>query len=461
MKYSVGDRLEGSRKLRARLDRCAGLAAAALALTALPAWAQDRSADDTDTPSESAATDPATPGAGAVDVPAPPPGVPLPAVDPIIGDAEFNKAIPSLDIADDPELGRPLESIEQFERAVAARQAGAKPAEGQASPAGDPALADRTAVEQIGDAPVTDAELTKPLPTLDQFQVEPIQFAEAAQDGKTVEVAYGVEVNGLDKADAETTSNLRDLFDDLSALGDGHGKAANAAMVSARLTEDQILLQRILSSEGWFAARVRTRIERATGANEAEAARSITAVLDVTAGKRYALGSIKVEAQPTVPADLIARNLALNVGEPIIAQRVQGAEAQVAVALPQNGYPFAEVGQRDILLDRDTGKGDYTLPVTVGPRAKFGEIATTGDLAFDAKHVGVLARFKRGELYDSRMVDDLRQAMVATGLFSSVAVEPQRTSQPAGDDTEFVTMIVTQDAGPPRTIAGTAGYGTG
>ena len=142
----------------------------------------------------------------------------------------------------------------------------------------------------------------------------------------------------------------------------------------------------------------------------------LTATLLVTPGKRYVLGSIAIEAAPTMPSDLVRSNLALKVGEPIVAERVQGAEAQVAVALPQHGYPFAEVGQRDVLLDRDTGKGDYTLPVTVGPRARFGGIETTGDLAFDAKHVGVLTRFKRGELYDSRKVDDLRQAMVATGL---------------------------------------------
>lgn len=228
-------------------------------------------------------------------------------------------------------------------------------------------------------------------------------------------------------------------------------------MVRARLTEDDVLLQRILASEGWFDARVRTRIDRGAGENS----QPLTAVLDVTPGKRYAIGSITVRAQPTFPPGLIRDNLALNIGEPIIAERVQGAEAQVAVALPQNGYPFAEVGERDVLLDRDTGKGDYTLPVTVGPRARFGDVATTGDLAFDAKHVGVLSRFKRGELYDSRKVDDLRQAMVATGLFSSVAIEPQRTNQPAEGDTEYVTMMVTQDAGPPRTIAGTAGYGTG
>ena len=133
----------------------------------------------------------------------------------------------------------------------------------------------------------------------------------------------------------------------------------------------------------------------------------------------------------------------------------------MAVALPQNGYPFTEVGQRDILLDRTTGDGVYTLPVVTGPRARYGDFATSGDLAFDAKHASILARFKRGDLYDSRKVDDFRQALVATGLFATVSVEPQRTGQMAEDGTEYVTMMVNQDAGPPRTIAGTAGYGTG
>ncbi len=187
----------------------------------------------------------------------------------------------------------------------------------------------------------------------------------------------------------------------------------------------------------------------------------MNAVIDVQPGKRYTFSQIKVVSDPTVPPDLIANNLALKVGEPIVAERVQGAEAQVAIALPENGYPFAKVGERDILLDQDVGQGDYTLPVTVGPRARFGGFATEGELAFDVRHVATLARFKRGELYDSRKVDDLRKALVATGLFSTVSAEPQRSGEPAPDSTEYVTMLVKQDAGPPRTIAGSAGYAAG
>src|SRR3546814_10565000 len=105
--------------------------------------------------------------------------------------------------------------------------------------------------------------------------------------------------------------------------------------------------------------------------------------------------------------------------------------------------------------------GDYMLPIEIGPRARFGGFETTGDLAFDVDHVAIMSRFKRGDLYDSRKADDLRQALVATGLFANVAVEPEQTGESVGDGTEYVTMKVTQDAGPPRTIAATAGYSTG
>src|SRR3546814_18279501 len=113
------------------------------------------------------------------------------------------------------------------------------------------------------------------------------------------------------------------------------------------------------------------------------------------------------------------------------------------------------------LLDGATGDGVYTLPFDIGKRSRFGGIETTGDLAFDAEHVEVLARFKRGDLYDSRMVDDLRQALVAKGLFATVAAEPQPTRESACDDTEYVTTLGTPHAAPPPPPAASTGQGTG
>lgn len=389
----------------------------------------------------------------------PPPDVQLPAVEPIIGDEEFEKAIPSISAEDDAELDRPLESIADFEKRQAAESAGA--AIDTQPPVIDgvpiPALADGDAVEVIGDAPVNDSELAAPLPSLESFDVEPVQFAEAEDDEANRSIAYTVKVNGLAVADDSTDADLADLFGELSALYDGDGKADNAAMVRARLAADGDLMQRILASEGYYDAQVETRIDR----EEGEGTQSRIAVIDVKPGVRYTFSDIIIDAKPTVPPTLIADNFPLSVGEPIVAERVQGAEAAIALKLPEEGYPFAKIGQRDILLDGATGDGVYTLPVDIGTRARFGNIETTGKLAFDAEHVGVLARFKRGELYDSRKVDDLRQALVATGLFATVSAEAQPTGESAGDDTQYVNMLVTQQAGPPRTIAASAGYGTG
>lgn len=388
-----------------------------------------------------------------------PPEARFPEVAPIIDDAEFDKAIPTIRAEDDAELDRPLESIADFERR---RTGNAESANGDAAPpviggVVVPALADGDAAELIGDAPVTDSELAAPLPPLDNFDITPVEFAEAEDDREAREIQYTVVVNGLEPADASTDINLARLFRGLSALHDGKGKADNGAMIRARLSADAELMQRILASEGYYDAEVSTGIDRAEGGR----GQPLTAVIDVVPGTRYTFSEIVIDAAPTVPPNLIADNFPLKAGEAIVAERVQGAEAAIALKLPEEGYPFARVGQRDILLDGATGDGVYTLPVDIGKRSRFGGIETTGDLAFDAEHVGVLARFRRGDLYDSRKVDDLRQALVATGLFATVAAEPQTTGESAGDDTEYVTMLVTQQAGPPRTIAASAGYGTG
>lgn len=428
---------------------------------------------------------PSDTGADSRDIAAPsppPPDIILPVVQPIIDDVEFRNAIPKISVEDDAELDRPLESIAEFEQRqaadVAARRAGEDPGDGaggtsvaaagadSGSGAAAPAGASSAnlpggeglaldAVPVVGNAPIRDAELVAPLPPLDSFDVTPVTFAEAEADSRNREVRYKIVVNGVSEADSDSDISLNSLFRELSALHDGDGKADNVAMLRARMTADGELMQRIMASEGYYDAAINTRIDR----QEAEA--PLNAIINVVPGPRYNFSQIRIDAGPTIPENLIEANFPLKVGEPIVAQRVQGAEAGIALKLPEEGYPFAEIGQRDILLDGATGEGEYTLPVKVGPRARFGEVTTTGELAFGADHVAKLARFRRGDLYDSRKVDDLRQALVATGLFSNVAAEARQAGEIADDGSEFVTMMVTQQAGPPRTLAGSVGYGTG
>ena len=365
-------------------------------------------------------------------VPQPPPGADLPEIETIISDSELQEEVPPLPPDADGELQAPLESIEEFERRLA------------------------TPLEVEGIAPVNDPEIAQPLPPLEQFDARAIEYAEPAPSADAVEIRYSTRVEGLERLDTLAEPNLTAQFNDLSALREGDGTAANEAMLRARLSEDAELLRTIMESQGWYSAKIDSQVDRPGSEGEPVVAR-----LSVAPGERYAIGSINVTAGATVPPGLVEDNFPVEVGQPIIASRIQAAEATLQVALPEHGYPFAEFGQRDILLDPDTHLGEYTLPVDLGPRARFNGIETKGDLAFGPEHLRTIARFERGEIYDSAMVDDFRQALIATGLFTTVAVEPQQTGIPAGEGTDYVTMVVTQNAGPPRTLAASAGYGTG
>lgn len=226
---------------------------------------------------------------------APPQALPAtqPPPDTIISEEELQREVPPLG-PDDPQLNQPLESVQEFERRLNAGEG--------------------TAVTV---APTSDPELNQPLPPLSQFDVREVELAQPEPNEGPVELRYAVRVVGLDAADALTEADLQDQFNDLSALRDGGGKAANEAQLSARLTEDSQLLQRTLQAQGWYDAKVDTRIDRSPAAD----GQPVTALLQVAAGERYRIGAIAVQADATTPPDLIQRNLALSPGEPIVAER--------------------------------------------------------------------------------------------------------------------------------------------
>ncbi|EQB02796.1 membrane protein [Sphingobium quisquiliarum P25] len=359
----------------------------------------------------------------------PPPAAAPEREEPILPDSEFEARLPKAGDSDAANPAAPLPSIESWI---------------------DQQMPQAAAPQELPPAiePQQEMELAQPLPPLDSVTV-PAQVAAESPEEKTPEIRYAVDIEGFGK------TGLEDAFRDASALIDGDGRAETAAMVQARAHEDEALAVRLLYSEGYYDATALASLEQ-TGEG------GLKAVLSVTPGKRYKIGDIVINAAATVPPNLVRGSLPLQTGDYIVAADVESAEANVGVKLPENGYPFAKVGERDILLDPATVTGAYTLPVEVGPRGSFRSITTSGaKQAFGTDHMKVISRFKPGELYDSRKVDDLRRALVATGLFSSVAVDPVRTSEPGPDGTEYVDLHVDQEAGPPRTLAGELGYGTG
>ena len=363
----------------------------------------------------------------------------------IISDDEFNKALDQLD----PQALPVIDSKETIEKQR-------KDAESQikqdANEPAIPALQDGDTFEILADAPAVDPGIEDALKPIATFDAEPL--AEPVQDEgdeATQKIRYVWTIEGLDEL-----PDILPRLKGLSTLDDGNNKADSRAIVAARMAEDQKLAISILSSAGYFDATLDGRLDQPLVEGG-----PLSVVLKVVPGPRYALGSITFDTPERETVSVIADNFVPKTGDPIVADTILAAEANIALVLPRSGYPFAKIGQRDILLDGETQTGDYTLPVEIGPRSSFGQIVTQGTKVFEAEHIDVLKRFRSGDLYDSRKVDDLRAALVATGLLSNVSVEPVLSDTSAPDGTRYADLLVRQDAGPARTLAGSAGYSNG
>ena len=299
--------------------------------------------------------------------------------------------------------------------------------------------------------PLGDPALTEPLPPLSEFDVQPVPEAGEGQDdeGEPARVRYELVVTGLDEID------LTGRFRSLSALEDAEGEAVNGAMIALRAEEDEALAVRLLRSEGYYDAVATSAIEQLP-----DQPGRLRVTITVAAGERYNLGTVAITGPDTVPPGMPRRFLLIEPGRPIRATDVEAAEANVMLRLPRKAI-LPDRGLRDVVLDPETHVGDYALPLNPGPRARFAGFTTEGDLAFGGEHVGVLSRFKRGDLYDRRKVDDLREAMVSTRLFSTVSAEPVLTGETAEDGTQYVNILVRQQAGPARSLDASAGFSTG
>jgi translocation and assembly module TamA len=274
-------------------------------------------------------------------------------------------------------------------------------------------------------------------------------IAEAPDAGiadSAAERRYTVRIEGLD---ADTEAALKAQFDPLSTLEQNRREPANAAQIDRRAREDADLLAELLRARGYYDALVRTRVEAAEG--------GVSVALEAEPGPLYRFAEIRLPGIEDSSEDAAALRDAfgLKAAEPLDAARVTAGEAALRAELGKRGYAFAELGEMDIALDHETRTAILTLPVNPNGARQFGRILVEGKPLFAAKHIQTIARWKPGAPYRAALVEDLRRALIATGLVSAVAIRPV-----AGEG-KSVDLAVSLERAPMHTIAGQAGYGTG
>ena len=143
------------------------------------------------------------------------------------------------------------------------------------------------------------------------------------------------------------------------------------------------------------------------------------------------------------------------------AARVQSAQDGLPIRLADAGYPFARIAPPDIVIDHATRDATLAQRIDLGRRGVFG-IITIDDAVkgMNEKHVSLLSRFKPGDRYSNAGREDLRRALIQTGLFGAVGIKPVASGVRA-DGSETVNLDITGEAAPPRTVALSGGFSTG
>jgi translocation and assembly module TamA len=275
--------------------------------------------------------------------------------------------------------------------------------------------------------------------------------AEAAERVEDASVSrnYRWSLSGIDGV--AQPEAIRQGFKERSALEADRDDEANAAQVDRRARDDAELLAELLRSQGYYDAFVEPRIEAAGD--------TLAVTLAATPGAQYRFESVELpglDAAAGEEATRLREAFAVKAGDPVNAQKVIDAGVALQVALGERGFATATVGEQDIVVDHEQQVARLTLPVTPGPIARFGQITVTGEPPFSSRHVQRIARFKPGDRFERSEVNDLRRALVATGMVASVDVRPVPR-----EDGRTIDLAVKLEPAPMRTIAGEVGYGTG
>ena len=307
-----------------------------------------------------------------------------------------------------------------------------------------------------------------PPPEVEELDPEDFEFAELGDelkdpfaDAEVERLSANLELTfPTDRSLFPIRDEFLDRYEALSAVEEFDSEDENLAVVSARAKSDEELLTTLLRVYGYYDAQVVRSVVGALPGEEV-AADTPTVRFAIVPGPRYTYGAIDLGELATAPdASALRAAFEIDTGEDMSNYRIVEEQFDLDRALGEFGYPFAEIDAPELLVDHARDEGDLTLAVRPNGKYVFGEVTSSMPEFLSGKHFGTIARFDPGDVYQRSLQMDLRRAVTATGLVSSVEVTPREVSPPTDSEPGVVAMDVEIAKAKLKTIAGAVGYGS-
>ncbi|MBF0375517.1 MAG: outer membrane protein assembly factor [Alphaproteobacteria bacterium] len=223
---------------------------------------------------------------------------------------------------------------------------------------------------------------------------------------------------------------------------------ASVAALRRRIDEDRPLLIDVLHAAGHWGARIEVSVD--------ETASPVAVRLAVTPGPAYRLSEFAVRLRDGGPLAVPLDDLGLALGEAAATQAILDAEARLLAHLARRARPLAKVADRQVVVDHAARAVRVALLVDDGPLAVFGPARVTGAGRVERDFLIGRLPWREGDPFDSSLLEEARERLALTGLFSSVRVKALEEEMTGG---RLPVSIVLAER-PPRSIGAGVSFST-
>ena len=226
---------------------------------------------------------------------------------------------------------------------------------------------------------------------------------------------------------------------------------ASVSALARRAEGDLRRLTAVLRSEGYYDGEVDFRLD--------EDSTPVLVTLVIERGEPYLIegydvvytGDVDLAGLPADPEEL-----GLELGRRARASLIVAAEGQLLALLSQRGHPLAVIDSARHEIDREARVLRSRVTVSPGPEVGFGPLTIAGLVDVEEAYVQRIPPFHTGQRYDRRLIDDFRQDLLETRLFSAVVIEPDERPDADGN----LPLTITLAERDFRTIGGGLSWGT-
>lgn len=240
-------------------------------------------------------------------------------------------------------------------------------------------------------------------------------------------------------------------FKEASLLEAGKGQPVTSlANLRRKLKSDVELMTRVLRAQGYYGASIEDSIERQNTHFKLQ--------MKINPGPLYRLETINTNFQDPRPEKDVIQSIQglieLQPGDAARAGSVISAEARIADALPELGFPFAKKIQRNIIVDHSKHSMIITYIIDSGLQQQMGHVQFDGLESVREAYLRHFISWSKADIFKQSDVDAFRARIIRSGLFTSVMI----SLEPAEDDsTDILVSLVEAEQ---KTIGISGGYST-